>query len=40
MLFSVESYARLVRDNYKDKSLDKMTTTMMLYGNSAKVYGA
>ena len=40
MLFSVESYARLVRDNYKDKPLDKMTTAMMLYGNSAKAYGA
>lgn len=40
MLFSVESYARLVRYNYKDKPLDKMTTAMMLYGNSAKVYGA
>ena len=39
MLFSVESYARLVRDNYKDKPLDKMTTAMMLYGNSAKAYG-
>ena len=40
MLFSVESYARLVRDNYKDKPLDKMTTAMMLYGKSAKAYGA
>ena len=40
MLFSVESYARLVRDNYKDKPLDKMTTAMMLYGNSAKAYKA
>ena len=40
MLFSVESYAHLVRDNYKDKPLDKMTTAMMLYGNSAKAYGA
>ena len=30
------NYARLVRDNYKDKPLDKMTTAMMLYGNSAK----
>ena len=40
MLFSVESYARLVRDNYKDKPLDKMTTAMMLYGNSAKAYGS
>lgn len=40
MLFSVESYARLVRDNYKDKPLDKMTTAMILYGNSAKAYGA
>ena len=40
MLFSVESYARLVRDNYKDKPLDKMTTAMMLYGKSAKAYKA
>ena len=38
MLFSVESYARLVRDNYKGTSLDEMITTMMLYGNSAKEY--
>ena len=38
MLFSVESYARLVRDNYKGTPLDKMITTMMLYGNSAKEY--
>ena len=38
MLFSVESYARLVRDNYKGTPLDEMITTMMLYGNSAKEY--
>ena len=38
MLFSVESYARLVRDNYKSTPLDEMITTMMLYGNSAKEY--
>ena len=40
MLFSVESYARLVRDNYKGIPLDEMITTMMLYGNSAKEYKA
>ena len=40
MLFSVESYARLVRDNYKGTPLDEMITTMMLYGNSAKEYKA
>ncbi len=40
MRFSIESYARLVRDNYKGKALDKMTTAMMLYGKSAKAYGA
>ena len=38
MLFSVESYARLVRDKYKGTPLDEMITTMMLYGNSAKEY--
>lgn len=38
MRFSVESYARLVRDNYKGTPLDEMITTMMLYGNSAKEY--
>ena len=38
MLFSVESYASLVRDNYKGTPLDEMITTMMLYGNSAKEY--
>lgn len=38
MLFSVESYARLVRDNYKGTPLDEMITAMMLYGNSAKEY--
>lgn len=38
MRFSVESYARLVRDNYKGTPLDEMITTMMLYGKSAKEY--
>ncbi|WP_298652246.1 M64 family metallopeptidase [uncultured Eubacterium sp.] len=38
MLFSVESYARLVRDKYKGTPLDEMITAMMLYGNSAKKY--
>ena len=38
MLFSVESYARLVRDKYRGTPLDEMITTMMLYGNSAKEY--
>ena len=38
MLFSVESYARLIRDNYKGTPLDETITTMMLYGNSAKEY--
>ena len=38
MRFSVESYARLVRNNYKGTPLDEMITTMMLYGNSAKEY--
>ncbi|SJZ43644.1 DUF6273 domain-containing protein [Eubacterium coprostanoligenes] len=38
MRFSIESYARLVRDNYKGTPLDEMITTMMLYGNSAKEY--
>lgn len=40
MRFSIESYARLVRDSYKGEPLDKMITAMMLYGNSAKAYGA
>ncbi len=38
MLFSVESYARLVKDKYRGTPLDEMITTMMLYGNSAKEY--
>ena len=38
MRFSIESYARIIRDNYKGSDLDKLTTAMMLYGKSARAY--
>lgn len=40
MLFTIESYAKLVHDNYADTNLDKLTTAMMRYGNAAKAYGS
>lgn len=40
MRFSIESYAKLVHDNYNGAALDELTTAMMRYGNSAKAYGA
>lgn len=40
MRFSIESYAKLVHDNYTGNILDELTTAMMRYGNSAKAYGA
>lgn len=40
MRFSIESYAKLVHDNYAGNALDELTTAMMRYGNSAKAYGA
>ena len=38
MRFSIESYARIIRDNYQGSDLDKLTTAMMLYGKSARAY--
>lgn len=40
MRFSIESYAKLVHDNYAGNALDELTTAMMRYGNSARAYGA
>ncbi len=39
MRFSIESYAKLVHDNYAGNALDELTTAMMRYGNSARAYG-
>ena len=38
MRFSIESYARIIRDKYQGSDLDKLTTAMMLYGKSARAY--
>lgn len=38
MRFSIESYARLVHDNYAGNVLDELTTAMMRYGKSAQAY--
>ena len=40
MLFTIESYAKLVHDNYAGTNLDKLTAAMMRYGNAAKAYGS
>ena len=40
MIFTVESYARLIRDKFAGSNIDKLTTAMMLYGKSAGAYKA
>ena len=39
MRYSIESYAKLVKDAYPDTAIEKMISAMMRYGDSAKAYG-
>lgn len=39
MIYSIESYAKLVKDAYPNTAIEKMISAMMRYGDSAKAYG-
>lgn len=39
MRYSIESYAKLVKDAYPNTAIEKMISAMMRYGDSAKAYG-